>query len=133
MSYDTVKATLAAVPYRVTLTDHRHVWFGDVPATSGGGDSGPDPHAQLLAAFGTCTAITVKMYADRKSWPLSGMDVDVSYEPESTATRTRIRCKVALSGPLTDEQRARLMQIAAACPIHRLLTGEISIATELAT
>ncbi|WP_035052956.1 OsmC family protein [Andreprevotia chitinilytica] len=129
MPFDAVAATLGATPYQVALSDGRHGWTGDTPSA---GDSGPDPHAQLLAALGTCTAITVKMYAERKGWPLTDVQVALRYGDDHRDGDAKIERQVALTGELDGEQRERLLQIANACPIHKLLSGEIQITTALA-
>ena len=94
MATQVVNASLGTTPYRVTLGDDSHQWLSDVPAALGGGDSGPSPHEILLSALGACTAITVAMYAQRKEWPLEGIDVQLNivparsivYSPERSAS-----------------------------------------------
>jgi putative redox protein len=99
----------------------------DEPVQSGGADSGPSPHELLLASLGTCTAITLRLYARRKGWPLEDAHVRVS---GSTVDGVFvISCQVDLEGNLDTEQRARLLDIAGRCPVHRTLTGQISIQT----
>lgn len=97
---------------------------------SGGANEGPDPHRLLEAALASCTIITVQMYANRKQWPLRGVNatVDILSEgPEGTV----IKRDVSFEGDLTDEQRARLFDIAGKCPIHRLLSGKVEIKSTL--
>lgn len=104
-----------------------HTLLTDVGRDDGGDDLAPDPHALLDAALGACTALTVKMYAARKGWPLENADVTITHE--ESPGHYRLHRVVTLRGDLTDEQRARLMEIANKCPIHRILTGEITIGT----
>jgi putative redox protein len=107
-----------------------HTLVADEPLGSGGNDAGPAPHEWLLAGLGACTSMTVKMYADHKGWPLSSVEVTVEGKHEEGGFLMHRRVK--LVGPeLTDEQRARLLEIANKCPVHKTLTGPIRIDTGL--
>lgn len=118
-------------PYATQLVTGSHHGVADEPVELGGGDTGPAPDEILLSALAACTAITLRMYAERKQWPLEGVDVDVQYA-ERGKEKTVLRRTVHLRGPLDDEQRGRLLQIANACPVHRILTGTVEVPTALA-
>lgn len=128
-----VTAVNGATPYVVTLEDRLgHRWLADEPLEAGGANEGPSPTALLLSALGACTAMTVRMYAARKSWPLAGVEVQLEFNPEGApAEGNDIRRRVALRGHLTEEQRERLLDIANKCPLHKVLTGKIRIHTAL--
>jgi putative redox protein len=103
----------------------RHHVTADEPKDHGGGDSGPSPQELLAASLASCTAITMEMYAQRKGWDVGDITVDVDYEPAQRGSPTRFKMAVELSKELPEEQRERLMQIAAKCPVHRALEGEV--------
>lgn len=128
-----VEAVLQDTPYLVQLSDDLgHVWSADEPAEMGGGNAGPSPERQLLGSLGTCTAITLKMVAVRRRWPLTGLRVELRLNPAGKPEAgSEIERIIHLQGALSDEQRAQLLKIASACPMHKLLTGEVRINTEL--
>lgn len=120
------------------ITAGRHTLVADEPKPIGE-DSGPSPYDLLLAALGSCTSMTIRMYADRKGWPLARVDVALRHSRihaddcancETTSGMVdRIQREITLHGDLSDEQRARLLDIADKCPVHRTLHSEISIDT----
>ncbi len=112
------------------VVGHHHL-VADEPADLGGADTGPAPDELVLSALGACTAITLRMFAERKQWPLKGVEVALDFD-ERGKDRSVIRRRVTLRGPLDDTQRERLLQVANACPVHRLLTGTIEVPTALA-
>lgn len=118
-----------------------HVVRADEPVALGGADTGPTPHELLLGALGACTAITLRMYANLKKWPLERVSVRLRHERihaedcKSCETKEgkidRIERDIAIEGPLDDAQRARLLEIADKCPVHRTLMSEVLIETRL--
>jgi putative redox protein len=107
----------------VAIREHRLT--ADEPRAHGGDDSGPSPQELLAASLASCTAITMEMYADRKGWNVGEVVVDVEYEPAQRGSPTRFTMQVQLPKELPSDQRDRLMQIAAKCPVHRALEGEV--------
>jgi putative redox protein len=102
-----------------------HELTADEPKDSGGEDSGPSPQELLAASLASCTAVTMEMYAARKGWDVGEVTVDVDYEPAHRGSPTRFALTVTLPKELPEDQRERLMQIAAKCPVHRTLEGEV--------
>lgn len=103
----------------------RHHLVADEPEDQGGNDEGPSPQELLAASLASCTAATIEIYAERKGWDIGDVAVDVSYEPAQRGSPTRFEMEVLLSKELPEDQRERLMQIAAKCPVHRALEGEV--------
>ncbi len=103
----------------------RHRIVSDEPRDVGGDDAGPSPQELLAASLAACTAVTVEMYAQRKGWEIGDVVVDVDYEPAQRGSPTKFQMSVKLPKELPEEQRERLMQIAAKCPVHRTLEGEV--------
>lgn len=132
-----VDAGEGTFPQWIAASGHR--WRADEPSGVGGSDSGPSPYDLLLAALGACTNMTLKMYAGRKGWPLDSLETRLRHDRIHAAdcadcdTRAgmvdRIERRITLGGPLDGEQRARLIEIADKCPVHRTLHGPISIVT----
>lgn len=129
----------AAIGFAQVIHTGRHRLTADEPVSAGGTDTGPSPYNLLLAALGACTSMTVAMYARRKSWPLEEVTVHLRhskiYAADCAECETRegmldrIERDIQFVGPLNDEQRSKLIEIANKCPVHRTLTSEIDIVT----
>lgn len=130
----TVKAVLEDTPYLVSFSDDQgHAWSADEPVEVGGGNAGPTPERLVLSSLGACTAITLKMVAARRQLPLTDIEVVLQLNPNGKPeTGNDIVRRIALHGELNDEQRAQLLKAANACPMHKVLTGEIRVDTALA-
>lgn len=102
-----------------------HSVVADEPRDNGGDDAGPSPQELLAASLASCTAITMEMYAARKGWDVGDIEVEIDYEPAQRGSPTRFSMEVRLPKELPEDQRERLMQIAAKCPVHRTLEGEV--------
>src|SRR4029077_4797573 len=119
-----------------------HLLQADEPRDVGGNDEGPNPYEPLLAALGACTSMTVRMYAERKQWPLQGVQVRLAHSrihaedcaecDTKQGMLDRIEAEITFIGDLSDDQRHRLLEIANICPVHRTLVSEVQILTRLA-
>jgi putative redox protein len=115
----TFKHTVQVREHRLTI---------DEPLDSGGEDTGPDPQELLAVSLASCTAITMEMYAARKGWDIGHVEVDAQYTPAERGCPTKFEIVLHLSEDLPEEQVQRLQVIAAKCPVHRVLDGEVMFA-----
>jgi putative redox protein len=111
--------------HTVEIRGGDHVMTADEPRNEGGTDEGPSPQELLAASLASCSAVTLEMYADRKGWNIGHVTVEVKYEPAQRGSPTRFAIAVKLPKELPEDQRERLMQIVARCPVHRTLEGEV--------
>ncbi|MBB4662434.1 OsmC family protein [Conexibacter arvalis] len=109
--------------HEIDVRGHRLV--ADEPAEHGGDDDGPSAQELLAAALASCTATTIEMYARRKGWEIGPIAVEAEYTPAERGAPTRFRLVLKLPSNLTEEQLERLSVIAAKCPVHRTLDGEV--------
>src|SRR3954452_7313744 len=107
----------------IEVRDHHLV--ADEPASAGGDDHGPSPQELLAASLASCTAVTVEMYAQRKGWNVEGLEVECEYTPAERGSPTRFELVLRFPDTLDDAQVERLRVIAAKCPVHRTLEGEV--------
>jgi putative redox protein len=122
-------------PYQQTVYTGKHTLIADEPPALGGEDAGPEPMDFLLAGLGACTSITLRMYAERKDWPLTGVSVALTHDRlELDGGRGTVDCiarVITLEGELSAEQRQRLLAIANKCPMHRTLQSNTRIDSRL--
>lgn len=117
--------------YMHRVNVRNHTVTVDEPEDQGGEDSGPDPQEMLAVSLSSCVAITVEMYASRKGWEIGDLECEVDYEPAQRGSPTKFNLTLRLPKELPEEQRERLMQIAAKCPVHRTLEGEVMFEEKL--
>jgi len=122
-------ATIGEVRYKVSIHAGHHELSADEPKSLGGQDQGPPPFGLLLSALGACTAATLKMYAEHKEWPLKSLNVDLKYF--KVGDHGRIERVLYPNGPLSDEQRARLADVAERTPVTLAIKGGVPIQTQL--
>ena len=125
------RAAIGKAAYPTNIRSGRHTLIADEPTTAGGQDAGPNPTALLAAALASCTAITLRMYADRKQWPLEAVNVSVNVKRAEDKS-TSIERVLQLEGVLTDEQRARLADIAERTPVTLMIKSGSQLHTILA-
>jgi putative redox protein len=111
--------------YKHRVIVRGHTLTVDEPKEEGGEDAGPDPQEMLAVSLSSCVAITVEMYARRKGWEIGDVECEVDYEPAQRGSPTKFQLVLRLPKELPEDQRERLTQIAAKCPVHRTLEGEV--------
>jgi putative redox protein len=126
--------TLSHDSFRHSIQIDDHELFTDLPRSLGGEDSAPSPHDYFDAALGACKALTLKLYAQKKGIPLTGVAIEIEHDDsQEQQGKYAISVKLTLKGVLTDQQRSELHRVADRCPVHKLMTStEISIETHLA-
>lgn len=125
-----ITATIGTEHYRTEVKTETNTLIADEPLSMGGDDLGFSPDELLASALGACTTATLRMYADRKGWTeLTGLKVEVTFN--RGADRSFVNRDIMLEGPLSEEQKARLLDIANRCPVHRTLSNPINISTTL--
>ena len=132
-----ISAYIGASGFHTDITAGPHALIADEPRSLGGTGTGPTPYELLLAALSSCMAMTLRMYADRKKWPLQSVTIqlrtDRAHEKDCEQCETaevgppRIARRIELAGPLTDEQRTRLLQIADRCPVKQTLERGLKV------
>jgi len=121
-----MKATSSrAGTFKQTVKIREHTLAADEPSDLGGQDAGPTPQELLAASLASCTAITMEMYAQRKGWDVAGLEVSCEYSPAERGCPTKFDLALRMPPQLDEEQIERLRVIAAKCPVHRTLDGEV--------
>jgi len=128
----TAASSMTASGYRTVARIGRHLLVADEPVEVGGGDTGPTPMEMVAGALAGCISITLRMVAQRKGWPLEGVDAEVAVVKETvegSRPRDTFDVQVTLKGPLDEKMRAELTRIASRCPVHRVLAHETPVTT----
>lgn len=133
MNDNEILVTIGNTPYTTAITHGNNTVIADEPEELGGKDEGFNPPALLLSSLGSCKAMTVKMYADRKKWNLEEVNIQLSYEilKSELQQTTYIKCHISFKGDLDKDQKDRLLQISEKCPIHKILSNPIIISSNL--
>jgi putative redox protein len=122
-------AVIGRAQYQTVVKSGNHTLMADEPIDDGGTDTGMSPYNLLMASLASCTAITLRMYINRKMWIIE--EITVNLEMYRTETGIFIESRLKFKGDVTPEQKKRLITIADACPIHKILAGNIAINTSL--
>ncbi|GEM64394.1 OsmC family protein [Sphingobacterium faecium] len=126
-----VKASIGTDKYKTSVIAGKNSIVVDEPLDKGGLDLGFQPQELLAASLASCTAITLKMYADHKEWTVNSFQVDVMIEQSDDKSTTKFVRKISFEGKLDEKQHTRIVAIANACPIHKILLSQIAIDTIL--
>ncbi|MEM8834471.1 MAG: OsmC family protein [Planctomycetota bacterium] len=135
----TLTATLGESGFRTDISSGAHAFTADEPGALGGDDSGPSPYVLLLSALGACKAMTMRLYADRKGWDLTGATVELTHQkasPEEAGVEPSgssgkpidlIEVRITVDGDLDDDQKQRIIDIAERCPVHQTITNGTTV------
>jgi putative redox protein len=125
-----INAGISSELYRIEIKSASgNTLIADEPLDAGGKDLGFSPKELLASALAACTAATLRMYADHKKWDLQEVKLEIDLEQNETKTKTSINRKLEFIGNLTEEQRIRLLAVANACPVHKILTNPVEISS----
>lgn len=128
-----INASIGKGSYKTELSNGRKLLIADESESSGGDDAGFEPNELFLSSLAACKAITMRMYADRKGWPLEGVNINLNLEVKkgSLQQESYINVNIELLGDLTDEQKQRILIIADKCPVHKVMQNPIIINSNL--
>ena len=129
-----VKGSIGLAKYQCSILWRNGNFIADEPVKSGGQDLGPDPYTLLLSSLASCTLVTLRMYIDRKQWKIDEIEVTLNMYQERQPDKliTTIDRNIQFHADITEEQRTRLLQIADACPISKILEGDIHVKSAIA-
>lgn len=126
-----VKANVGKEACKTTIVAGKNTLISDEPIELGGAEEGFNPFELLAASLAACTGVTLRMYANRKQWPLDGVQTEVTVTRRDSTTTTVLSRSIQLSGDLDESQKSRLLAIANACPVHKILSGTVEIETKM--
>lgn len=126
-----VSGSIGRAHYWTAISSETNTIYSDEPVWNGGEDKAMNPFELLAASLIACTCATLRMYIDRKEWDVERIDVQVEFTREPKDTETSMERRIAITGNVSEEQRQRILSIANACPVHRILTNTIHIQTSL--
>ena len=128
-----VQASIGRETYKTQINVREHRLIADELPDNGGKDLGPTPHEYILAGLASCTASTLRMYTDRKGWPVEKISLELSLVTEKTKEGqvSHISNNIHIEGNIDEEQKQRMIEIAEKCPVHRILTNTILIKTQI--
>ena len=126
-----ISASISKENYKTTINADSNQLISDEAESLGGGGKGFNPHELLASSLAACTCITLRMYSNRKQWPVDNIDVQVTISKDKVLDSTHFERSITIHGLLTDEQRDRLLEIANVCPIHKTLSKSIYINTSI--
>lgn len=131
MAKKTVQATIRQQKYKTEIQAKNHILIADEPIEVGGQDFGFTPTELLEASLASCTAMTIRMYADRKGWDLTEAKINVSFKRNIGTHIVTFKKDIELFGNLNDKQRLRLKEIGTKCPIEKILKGQVDVESRL--
>jgi putative redox protein len=126
-----VNATIGKAHYATTITTATNTLVADEPVVHGGAAAGLAPEELLAASLASCTSITLRMYADRKQYAVDSIEVNVVVARDNSLNFTSIERKITIHGNITEDERTRLLEIANKCPVHKILSNQITINTHI--
>lgn len=127
----TIFASIGKQKYKTEIQAGKHIVIADEPEDLGGGNFGFTPTELLESSLAACTAMTIRMYADRKEWDLEKVEITVGFKRNMATGEVTFTKEIQLFGNLQAEERERLLEIGSKCPIEKLITGKITVASQL--
>lgn len=127
-----VQARNNGLLFQTEISNGKHNWQADEPADLEGTDLAPSPGEHLCAALASCVAITLRMYVNRKGWDIPHIQVEVTYDTDPNDENATVFTKnISIGGDVDEKQKKRILQIASKCPIEKILTGNVTIGSEV--
>ncbi len=127
----TTIATIGRQKYKTEIQAGNHIVMADEPTELGGGNLGFTPTELLESSLAACTAMTIRLYADRKGWDLEKVEIKVGFKRNISTNQITFKKEIQLSGNLNQEQREKLLDMGSKCPIEKMITGTIEVSSSL--